>query len=430
MKLAWGGFLLLTACLAWPLVAGTQDSELNVNTRYTVETVLIQGDGWTANLASDRTDNRISSGLRRQFSALIGDKLNPALLDDLAHKLRRELRAHAVVHRILRGATPEYVQVLFEIKLQPTNFDLSVPKFAYTPAEGFSGTLQATATVAQKHGFTFGLVSNADDEVERYSGIVARYDDTQLLGIDRIHAEFQYAAYREMWNGAASSALASSPLLAGDTSGLYRSRQDIEPALTFVIARPLTLTLGAGFEQFQGYGQASQTEAANAFTTALAYQRQFEDSEFEQNLDADYDVRAATRLLASDFAYLRHHWMLRYALTHGKHSLTDHLIAGMLVGHAPLFERFVLGNSTTLRGWDKYEIDPLGGNRVVHNSVEYRYGWFESFYDSGLVWDPGQPKVLRHSLGAGVHEGPVFLALAFPLRSGRVDPIFMVSMNY
>lgn len=430
MKLAWGGFLLLTACLPGALVAGTQDSELNVNARYTVETVLVQGDGWTANLASDRSNDRISSGLRRQISALIGDKLNTTLLDDLAGKLRREFRARSVVHRLLRGTTPEYVQVLFEIKVRPTNFDLSVPKFAYTPAEGFSGTLEATATVARKHSFTLGFVSNSDDEVERYSGIVTRYDDSQLLGSDRVRAEFQFGAYREMWNGSTSSALASSPLLAGDTSGLYRSRQDIEPAITFVIARPLTLTLGAGFEQFQEYGQSAQTEAANAFTTALAFRRQFEGSEFEQNVDADYDLRAATRFLASDFAYMRHHWMLRYALIRGKHSLTDHLIAGMLVGHAPLFERFVLGNSTTLRGWDKYEIDPLGGNRVVHNSVEYRYGWFETFYDSGVVWDQGQPKVLRHSVGAGVHQGPVFLAMAFPLRSGRVDPIFMVSMNY
>src|SRR5262249_13889414 len=111
-------------------------------------------------------------------------------------------------------------------------------------------------------------------------------------------------------------------------------------------------------------------------------------------------------------------------------TLSDRLIAGILVGRAPLFERFVLGNSTMLRGWNKYEIDPLGGNRVVHNSVDYRYGWFDGFYDSGAVWNSGQPVTLRHSLGVGVHQGPVFLAVAFPVRSGRVDPIFMVSMNY
>jgi outer membrane protein assembly factor BamA len=135
-------------------------------------------------------------------------------------------------------------------------------------------------------------------------------------------------------------------------------------------------------------------------------------------------------MLGSDYVYLRHHWMLRYALRHGKHLVTDRLIAGMLIGRAPLYERYVLGNSTTLRGWDKYEIDPLGGNRVIHNSVEYRYGWFEGFYDAGAIWDSGQPITVRHSTGVGVHQGPVFLAIAFPIRSSRVEPMFMVNMNY
>ena len=102
----------------------------------------------------------------------------------------------------------------------------------------------------------------------------------------------------------------------------------------------------------------------------------------------------------------------------------------MLIGRAPLFEQYVLGTSTMLRGWDKYEIDPLGGNRVVYNSIEYRYGWFQTFYDSGAVWNAGQPIIMRHSVGAGVREGPVLLAVAFPMKSGRVEPIFLVSMNY
>jgi hypothetical protein len=428
MRLAWGGILLLIACPPGAFSSGTQDSELNVNTRYTVETVLIRGDGWNTNLASDRGDERISAGLRRQISALIGDKLNPALLDDLASKLRRELRARSVVHRVLRGTSPEFVQVLFEVKLRPTNFDVSVPKFAYTSAEGFSGEIDATATIAEHHGFTLGLISDGDDEVERYSGVIARYEDNQL-GTDRIRAQFQFASYHELWNPATTNALTSNPL-SGDVSGLYRTRQDIEPAVTFVLAKPLTFTVGAGFEQFQDSSLPFQTEAANAFTSALLYQKQFEDAEAEQTVDADYDLRAATRLLSSDYAYLRHHWMFHYLWTHGKQTLSDNLIAGMLIGRAPLFERFVLGNSTTLRGWDKYEIDPLGGNRVIHNSVDYRYGWFQGFYDSGMVWDSGQPKVLRHSVGAGIHQGPVFLAVAIPVRTGRVDPIFMVSMNY
>jgi hypothetical protein len=432
MKLAWGGLALLTALPLTPLFSGTQDSELNVNSRYTVETVLVRGDGWTANLAADKfTDSntrRISVALRRQITSLIGDKLNPAVLDLLAARLRKELQARTVTHRVLRGSKPDFVEVLFEIKLRPTRFDVSVPNFAYTSSEGASGGLEAMVTVEQQHEFTVGLVSNADDEVERYTGLLARYEDTHL-GSDRVSASFQFATYREDWNGSARTALEDGFTPVRETSSLYRTRDDIEPAVTFVLARPLTFTLGAGFERFQD-SSLPAVESANALTSALDFHQQFEEAEFQQSLDADYDLRMATRMLGSDYVYLRHHWMLRYALRHGKHLVTDRLIAGMLIGRAPLYERYVLGNSTTLRGWDKYEIDPLGGNRVVHNSVEYRYSWFEGFYDAGAVWDAGQPITVRHSAGIGVHQGPVFLAVAFPIRANRVEPMFMVNMNY
>ena len=118
MKLAWLGCALL---LSSRLPAGTQDPEFNVNTRYTVETVIVSGDGWTTDLASDH-DEKISFGLRHQIAALIGTKLNPGLLDDLSAKLRKEFEARAVTHRLLRGASPEYVQVVFEVKLRPTRF--------------------------------------------------------------------------------------------------------------------------------------------------------------------------------------------------------------------------------------------------------------------------------------------------------------------
>jgi hypothetical protein len=432
MKLAWGELLLLTVLPLAPLFSGTQDGELNVNSRYTVETVIVRGDGWTANLAADSgaegkygSARRISAGLRKQITSLIGDKLNPAVLDLLAGRLRKELQARTVTHRVLRGSKPDFVQVLFEIKLLPTRFDVSVPNFAYTTSEGLSGAIEATATVAQQHQFSVGLLSNADDLVERYSGVVARYEDTHL-GSDRVRASFQFATYREAWNGATQTAVPGS---SAETSALYRTRDDVEPAVTFILARPLTLTVGAGFERFQDAGLPT-VQSANALTSAVDYHQQFEEAELQQTLDAGYDLRMGTRLMGSDYVYLRHHWLLRYALRRGKHSVTDRLIAGMLVGRAPLYERFVLGNSSTLRGWDKYDIDPLGGNRVVYNSVEYRYSWFEGFYDAGSVWDSGQPITVRHSTGMGVHQGPIFLAVAFPIRSGRVEPMFMVSMNY
>ena len=423
MKYAWLGCLLFGGLL----LAGTEDSELNVNTRYTVETVIVSGDGWSTNLVSDH-NQKISPELRKDIIALIGDKLNPTALDELAKRLRKEFEARTVTHRVLRGASPEYVQVVFEVKLRPTRFDLSIPKFLYSSKQGWSGTVEGTATVKQ-NGFTLGLVSDGDELAERYAGVLARYENTRL-GTDRVHLGFQFESYHDQWNNATRAGLQASALPIDETSGIYRTRQNFEPTVTFVLAKPLTLSIGTSFERFQEQFPAAHTEAANAVITTLRYQRRLEGSANQQDLDAGYNLRAATKILDSDFVYARHRWQFRYALSHGKHLLTDEVIGGVITGRAPLFERYILGNSSTLRGWNKYEIAPLGGNRMVHNSVEYRYGLFQIFYDTGAIWDNGQPAVARHSVGVGLRQGSFFMALAFPVKDGRADPIVMVGMNY
>jgi outer membrane protein assembly factor BamA len=83
-----------------------------------------------------------------------------------------------------------------------------------------------------------------------------------------------------------------------------------------------------------------------------------------------------------------------------------------------------------LRGWNRFELDPLGGNRVIANTLEYRYRLFDVFYDSGAIWDQGQTAVLRHSLGVGIRSNGTYAALAFPIREGHIEPVFMVGMNY
>ncbi|HLK63226.1 MAG TPA: BamA/TamA family outer membrane protein [Bryobacteraceae bacterium] len=430
MKYAWLGCLLLAGLLS----AGTQDSEFNVNSRYTVETVVVAGDGWTTTVASpaDR-DEKLSSGLGKEIAALIGEKLNPPILDDLARRLRRELHARTVEHRVVRGNTPDYVQVVFDVKLRPTRFDLTVPKFLYNGKQGWSGAVEGTATV--RHNlFTLGLVSDSDELAERFAGIVARYDNTRL-GTDKIHFGFQVESYHEQWNRNTLTELSplqsALPTLAGqDTAGVYRTRQNFQPELTFVLAKPLTLTVGTSFERLQDQFSPSAPESADALISMLRYHRRVEDSENQHDLDGAYSLRAATRLLGSDLVYARHRWEFRYMLTRGKSVVIDDVTTGIITGRAPLFERFVLGNSSTLRGWNKYELDPLGGNRMVHNSVEYRYGAFEIFYDSGAIWDRGDTAVLRHSMGVGLRQGLFSLAVAIPIRDGHIDPIFMVGMNY
>jgi hypothetical protein len=418
MKFAWLGCLLVSGSLG--LFAGNQDSEFNVNTRYTVETVVVKTEDWTTNVAADHDrQGKLSNSLRKDVAALIGEKLNPGMLEEVGRRIRKEFRARTVEHHVLRGKSPEYVQVVFETRLHPARFDVSVPKLLYTSKQSWTGALEATASVGH-HGLTVGGISDGNELSERYSGVVARYENNRL-GTDRVHFRFAYENYHEQWNAATERAA---------LAGLYRSRQNFEPEITFILAKPLTWSIGASFQQMENQVSAAPSESANAVISTLRYQRRLEASESQHDLDAGYSLRAATKVLGSDFAYARHRVQFRYMLTRGKNVVIDELTGGSIAGRAPLFERFTLGNATTLRGWNKFELDPTGGNRMVHNSVEYRYGAFQAFYDTGSVWDRGDTAVLRHSAGIGIRQGVFSLALAFPLREGHIEPIIMMGMNY
>jgi hypothetical protein len=202
MRYAWLGCLLLCRLL----VAAPQDADVNVNARYTVESVILSGKGWTTNLRSETTD-KISFGLRHQLVALIGQKLNPAGLDTLAANLKKELSAREVTHRVVRGQNPEEVRVEFEVKPAKVSADLNLDQFVYDSRQGWSGSGAAGLTAGQ-HSFSLGLVSDGDWLDERYAGFRARYDDKRLLS-DRISFRFQVESYHDQWNTSTIAALAS-----------------------------------------------------------------------------------------------------------------------------------------------------------------------------------------------------------------------------
>jgi hypothetical protein len=318
--------------------------------------------------------------------------------------------------------------VVFEITRREVAFDLSVPKFVYHSRQGWSGAIEATTTASAlaNSRFTFGLVSDGDELSERYAGIVARYENLKV-GTSRVRLRFDFASYHDQWSSSTINALERNP----EVPGIYRWRQNFAPVATFVVAGPVTLAVGTSFQRFQTQYPAARTEAANAVVTTLRYHRQIEDSDANRhNLDAGYSLRAATKILASDYAYARHHLDARYSFGRGNHEISDEVAAGILTGTAPLFDRYVLGNSATLRGWNKFDLDPIGGNRMVHNSVEYRYRFLQIFYDTGAVWDRGQDPTARHAVGVGFRKWGFCLAVAFPLKEGRVDPVFLFGMNY
>lgn len=418
MKYVWLGCFFAGSLL----FAGPQDPDTtNINARYTVETVIVSGKGWSTNLSSETTD-KISSGLRHRLTALIGQKLNPEVLDGLAQNLKRELSAREVTHRIVRGEAPEQVRVEFEARPARASLGMNVNQFVYDARQGWSGAGEADVTLHQ-HTFALGLISDGDWLNERDTGISAHYEAKNLF-TDRLSVKFVAESFHTQWNYQTVAAASLNP----EETPLYRARQKFEPTATVVLAKPLTLTVGARVERLEEQGFNAGLQAANALITSLRYHWEFEGSDNQQDLDADCSVRTATRLLNSDFIYSMRSAGLRYQFRSGKHTLTENAWGGFIGGRAPLSDRFVLGNTYYLRGWNKYEIDPLGGNRAIHNSVEYHYGPFETFYDMGSVWDENQPIVLRHSVGIGVRESIFSLAVAIPLRSGHVEPIFMMGI--
>jgi hypothetical protein len=285
-------------------------------------------------------------------------------------------------------------------------------------------------TTLGTNSFAFGLVSDNDTLPERYTGMTARYEERKL-GTDRVRFSFSFATYHDQWSGATQEYVSQHPASIDSAAGLYRTRQDFEPAVTVVLAKPLTLTLGAGFQRFETEDPNARFQGSNAAVATLRFHRQVEDSDANKHdVDATYSLRAATRALDSDYAYVRHLAQARYKYKRGRHEMSDEVVAGVITGDAPLFDRFVLGNSSTLRGWNRFDIDPAGGDRVVHNSADYRYRWFETFWDTGAIWSRGETGIIRHSLGAGFRDGAFFVAVAFPVRSARVEPVFMVGMNY
>jgi hypothetical protein len=426
MKYAWLGCL----CFGSLLFGGTQDSDININTRYIVDAVTLFGKGWKTTFLENRTDQaeqtqKLSAKLKADLAALIGHKLNPGVLDTLAGRIKHELSAREVSHRLLRSDTQDHVQVEFEVTPARGGVDLNVTQFIYNSKFGWSGAGEAGFNVRQ-HYFLFGLVSDGDTLLERYAGVTARYEGKRL-GSDRVNLKVEFDSYHEQWN---SSTLSLAKADSRVTSGAYRTRENFQPAIGITLAKPLTLEVGASFERFDSQLPGLPAEASNAVFTNLRYHRMVEGAANQQDVDASYGMRVAARTLASDFSYASHTARIQYHLRHGKHSVTDQVFGGVLTGRAPLDDRFVLGNSTYLRGWNKYELDPIGGNRVVYNSVDYRYGPFQAFYDTGAIWDGGQPVTARHSVGVGLRASILSLAVAFPVRGGHIEPMFMMGLLY
>jgi surface antigen Omp85-like protein len=407
--------------------------ELNVNSRYTVESVQILSlhhDGLPqGRLYKERT----SSALRADLDKIVGQKLDHSALERLAARIKQELFVSDVAIKISRGVEPEHVIVDFEVtRSREQDFDLNVAKFLYDSREGWTGEGSAT-TNFKGNALTFDVLSDSNTLIERYSGIRARFERKDL-GWDRLTLRFEFDSYHDQWNPATLAAAPPSMMI-------YRNRDAFTPEATVAIAPPVDLDLGVSFARFRPSfpeegpdeaGLAAKTESSNAVVSTLRYHRRWgsEHDQREQSLNGSYSFRTATNLLGTDQNYTRHFARLNYVFRHARSFLETTFLAGRLTGRAPLFERFELGDSTTLRGWSKFDLDPLGGSRVLHGSIDYRYRFFQLFYDRGAIWDRAQDRDAKQSIGTGFKVERFQLAVAFPIRGGHAGPILYAGMNF
>jgi hypothetical protein len=389
----------------------------NVNTRYTVESVSIAGV----------SESRVSQALRDDMQKLVGSRYDPDAGEELADRLRHELHDYSVSLKVKRGDQPESVKVVFEANhVRRRRFEVAMAPLLYSTADGFSATL--VPGFESHHNYVFvGFTSSADELLERNMGVLFRYEHRKV-GTDAVQVGLEYDYFHPSFEPETEHALSFNP----QVPGIYRSRENFAPSVSVLPIPDVKLTFGASFQTLEMQYPAPYDQAAHAFTFNAQFRHEARPSRrVRHRVSADYAVRKATATLESDFLYTRQLVSGDYTVGVGRHHVFGfHFQGGHTSGRPPLFERFTIGNTLTLRGWDKFDVGPIGGTRLAYGSVEYRYRPVLIFYDFGTVWDEGQDADVKHSVGFGfAWRNGFFMSLGVPLRFHGVTPVFIAGFR-
>ncbi len=396
---------------------GGQD--VNVNSRYVVDDVSIEGID----------DSDVSRSLRAERHKLIGEKYDPGAVRELAGRLRKELRGYSVNARVRRASTPDRLRVIFNVERTANSLYLQAAPLVYHSDEGFSAVLGFGVDTHHNYA-SVNWTSSADDLLERNQGWRLRYEHRRV-GTNVVQVGFGYDWFHPVFKAPTLAALASSP----EVPGAYRTRQEIAPSVSVLPVNGLKFTVGVSLDDLDFDVPPSHLRAY-AFTADAQLHEEIVAGGYRNTIGADYSLRRATPSLEGDFEYTRHRVAGDYTLSRHQHLFGFHGRVGTIDGVAPLFERFSLGNSYLLRGWDKFDVAPLGGSRLAYGSLEYHYQPFQIFWDFGSVWDAGQTATVRHSVGIGfasksppVVGGGWFVTLAFPVRTHDVGAVVMFGVR-
>ena len=193
MKQLWFSTLLSAAVL---LGGQSRQAEVNVNERYTVEAVEVSGVD----------ESRISKGLREDLQKLVGEKFSQRKVYELIKRLGQEFPGRTVIQKMRRGLAPEHVKLILVVARE-TNLDaVTASRALYHSRQGWTGELGISTHAYEANRFSFGVLSNADDLLERFTGIKAGYERTRL-GTDHARLAFRFESYHQIWNRSTLMAL-------------------------------------------------------------------------------------------------------------------------------------------------------------------------------------------------------------------------------
>ena len=408
----------------------------NVNSRYTVERVDIEGAGQA----------KVGQAIRDETQKLVGEKLDQEKADQILHEINRQLQpTYTAKKKVTKGSDPQHVVLIYEIQKARVIPYIDIPPdgIVYHSKQNFSLDPTAPIDLGQNNRIIIGGSDDQDKLIERFAGFNFGYESTKV-GTDHLGVALRYSRYHERWQ--------PSTVLA-DRYSIYRERNTFDPSVTIGFDPRLRLTAGLSLSQLQIQYPAIHDASSGAITGSLDFHNVWADATQDRHkVEAGYDFRAGSHELDSDFIYSRHLLHAQYIYGQNKNQLSFSFAGGTISGNAPLFERFSLGDTSTLRGWNKFDVAPAGGNRMLYGSVQYGFGkpsigqfnlntntgvhvgkihlGFHIFYDVGAVGNAGTPIVARHSVGFGIGGHTFFMELGFPIRSDRVEPIFSTGFHF
>jgi hypothetical protein len=397
-----------------------QDRRGDANARYLIERVDIRGI----------SEGSVAAALTAEVRSLVGMPLGSEEVDKVEAKVRAEFPDYDVSRRVTRGRRSGEIRLLFELEQRESarwlRFTPLKSALLYHSDQGWGAFMDFPIGGRDVRVTPIIAIDHGDELVEEYSGFGVRVE-SRRLGTERLGASFEWTTFEADWRDATFVALAANPT----RPGVYEDRLTITPLVNFAITQHLSIGGGVAITELEPRAEdVRDSQMANAYIGRIRFDSRWEQDRNDHALEAEFTVRAADESLESDFNYNRYFGRVDYEFKRRRQTVLASALIGGIDGPAPLFERFTLGDSRTLRGWNKYDIAPVGGDRVFHTSVEYRYSGFTLFLDSGSVWDAGIDKRVRVAAGFGFHTDPFFMTLGFPLNTDDVRAVFMTGVRF